>query len=124
MSIKNDNEIDKTVVGINDVNLENFGAGYVSEDVFDNSLDDQNPFVTKFPKITKEPKHFLQVLREAIDAQIKIIEEEKKAVADKATNQQNENIVEQYNSPLPVNNSESEKNQNSINSDEYSIEGI
>ena len=68
MSINNKKGTINTI-SIDDVNVDNLGQGYVD--------DDNNNKV----EVKEEPKHFLQVLREAIDKQIKIIEEEKKAKA-------------------------------------------
>lgn len=113
MSINNKEGTINTI-SIDDVNVDNLGQGYVD--------DDNNNKV----EVKEEPKHFLQVLREAIDKQIKIIEEEKKAKASETANKQAYESEQPYEpcgeAPVPVNNSESENSQNSINSDEYEIE--
>ena len=110
MSIDNNQEVINTV-SIDDVNLGNLGQGYVD--------DDNNNKV----EVKEEPKHFLQVLREAIDKQIKIIEEEKKTKANKEANAQNENVEEHRNLPRPIDNNEAE--QGSENEfDGYEVETI
>ena len=62
MSINDKKEIINTA-SINDVNVEKFEQGYVEDEISDNKI-------IKLPEIKKEPKHFLQVMKEAIDKQI------------------------------------------------------
>ena len=62
MSINDKKEIINTT-SINDVNVEKFEQGYVEDEISDNKI-------IKLPEIKKAPKHFLQVMKEAIDKQI------------------------------------------------------
>ena len=107
MSIENDdNRFD-----INDANVE---TGYVA-DQEDNTLDNKEQHPENSDNKEQhpgEPKHFLQVLREAINEQIKDIEEEKKTATVETVNKQIHECrqcVSHSNLPEPVNNSASEK---------------
>ena len=109
MSINNKEGTINTV-SIDHVNVDNLGQGYVD--------DDNNNKV----EVKEEPKHFLQALKEAIDKQVKTIEEEKKAKASETANKQEHESEQQYEprgeAPVPIDNSECE------NSVENSYDGF